>query len=174
MNLTDLEAITEQAIRGCFAQLKSRQPESKLIAFGLYCDSNCSSLAPSANSNEHLNSLIEEDPQDSTYYKWSPREWAFEGEGSEYFQEISEQMTENLNKAVSATLLNQHKLDVARMAVNALKRVKDSGFFNELGIRPIIAFSIIDFEDSATEKSWIKNLNTEIEFLEFERWINQL
>ncbi|ODB43556.1 hypothetical protein BB427_23160 [Pseudoalteromonas sp. BMB] len=174
MNLTDLETIIEQAIRECFSQLKSQQPESELIAFGLYCDSNCSSLAPSANSNDHLNSLIEEDPEDSTYYKWSPGEWDFEGEGSEYFQEISKQMTESLNKATSDAMLNQHKLDIAQIAVNSLKAVKDSGFFNELGIKPIIVFSILDFEDSVTEKSWIKYLNTETEFLEFERWINQL
>lgn len=152
------------AVEKVISEMLAEFPNDEICAFALYSDSDARTLAPSFNLKTHLDNMQTEDPDDSTYYKWSPAEWSHEFYGAHFFDEISVELTRLSESTDEGKSFEQYRKEIFESCVNILKEFK--GRLSN----SIFVFAATDFDDVAQETSWIKNLNSPMDAREFEKW----
>lgn len=167
-----IEKIKEASIEA-FNSVRHKEPEINFCAYGLYSDADAITICPAQNSCIHLNKMIENDPDDKEYYRWSPSEWSHESKGGESFKEISLYLRANAELIKSSDEYDQFKFDVYQSCIFALKSLKEEGFFSDMDRNGIIVFTISDAINS-NEREWIELLNNNDVSQQFNEWIKTL
>jgi hypothetical protein len=167
-----IEKIKEAAIEA-FNSVRQEQPDINFCAYGLYSDTDAITICPAQNSCIHLNKMIENDPDDKEYYRWSPSEWSHESKGGESFNEISTYLRAKSKLIKSSDEYDQFKFDVYQSCILALKSLKDEGFFCDMDRNGVIVFTISDAINS-NEHEWIELLNSNDASQQFNEWIKTL
>ena len=167
-----IEKIKEAAIEA-FNSVRQEQPDINFCAYGLYSDTDAITICPAQNSCIHLNKMIENDPDDKEYYRWSPSEWSHESKGGESFNEISTYLRSEAKLIDSTNEYEQFKLDVYQSCVLALKSLKEEGFFSDMESNGVVVFTVSDSINNR-ESEWIELLNNNEASQEFNEWIKTL
>ncbi|NRD71843.1 DUF4303 domain-containing protein [Shewanella sp. VB17] len=174
MDFDTLRSEIEEASQKCFSALKHKYSEDDFCGYSLYSDSSAMSISPALNSKKHFDLMCADDPEDSTYYRWSPGEWAYESEGAEFFQEISKQLIDESKKIKNQEQFINFKANVYEACVQSLENLSSIGFLNNREEDSVIVFTVSDSEDPEEEVKWIERLNKKELSDEFTNWIHSL
>lgn len=175
MNFDKLRSEIEEASKKCFSALKYKYSEDNICGYSLYSDSDAMSINPALNSKKHLDLMCADDPEDATYYRWSPAEWAYESEGTEFFQEISRQLRDESKKIKNKDQFIIFKANVYEACVKSLENLISIGFLTSDSEEDrVVVFTISDSEAPEEEAQWIERLNKEELSREFSIWILSL
>src|SRR5215510_10648506 len=112
MNLQELHSKIKAASKQAFGLVRSRYPNENFCGYALYSDSDAITVCPSVNTRHQLERMIDQDPGDAEYYRWSPAEWNHEFEGAEYFDEVSKALAEEVKVIKSIEERSRLKTDV--------------------------------------------------------------
>ncbi|WP_024680893.1 DUF4303 domain-containing protein [Pseudomonas syringae] len=164
IDIGKLEENIRVAIEKVITRILAEFPKDEICAFALYSDSDARTLAPSFNLKAHLDTMQAEDPDDKTYYKWSPAEWSHEFYGADFFDDISKELARFSDAAGEGKSFELYRKEIFEVCVNVLNEFKSKLSDS------IFVFTVTDFDDIAQETSWIKTLNSTGEAMEFEKW----
>jgi hypothetical protein len=167
-----IEKIKEAAIKA-FKSVRQQEPELRFCGYGLYSDTDAITVCPAQNSCIHLTNMIDDDPDDKEYYRWSPGEWSHESKGIEFFNEISTYLRTEAKLIKSIDKYEQFKSDVYQSCVLVLKELREEGFFSDMDGNGVIVFTVSDTLNSS-ECEWIGLLNNDDASQEFKDWIKTL
>ena len=167
-----IEKIKEAAIKA-FKSVRQQEPELRFCGYGLYSDTDAITVCPAQNSCIHLTNMIDDDPDDNEYYRWSLGEWSHESKGIEFFNEISTYLRTEAKLIKSTDKYEQFKSDVYQSCVLVLKELKEDGFFSDMDGNGVIVFTVSDTLNSS-ECEWIELLNNDDASQEFKDWIKTL
>ena len=70
------------AARSALAEVAARQPHDPIRAFALYSDAGAMTVCPAMAPASYFERIREDEPDDVDYYRFTPAEWPFEGEGA--------------------------------------------------------------------------------------------
>lgn len=70
------------AARSAWAEVSVRQPYDPIRAFALYSDAGAMTVCPAMAPASYFERIAEDEPDDVDYYRFTPAEWPFEGEGA--------------------------------------------------------------------------------------------
>ena len=65
-----------------------------------------------------------------------------------------------------------HRKKIFSISVEVLEELKNENLFDNINNNFVLMFGISEFEDKDLEKEFVKKLNNDVNFLEFENWIN--
>lgn len=173
MDLNELRVKIERAASEAFLAVRKKFPSQFFCGYALYSDPDAVTVAPAVNSKGHLQKMINGDPDDAVYYRWSPGEWDHESEGAEYFKEISTLLRIEASKTHSEAERETFKQGVYECCVAALESMKSKGFFSDMDESGVLAFAISDGENDL-ESDWIARLNRHDLAEEFRDWVESL
>ncbi|RKZ51156.1 MAG: hypothetical protein DRR16_23135 [Candidatus Parabeggiatoa sp. nov. 3] len=140
-----------------------------VCGFSLFSDSDAGSILASFNTISHLENNWKEYPyEDKEYYRWYPAEWFEEGIPNEELDNLSLKL---FKAEYFDDSFMKHKEKVFKTIVNVLKELKDEGLFNSTGNDFVLVFYATDSEERQNELKWIKELNKEVLFKEYENWM---
>jgi hypothetical protein len=162
----DLYKITKEI----FTSFQAKKDSEIICGFALYSDGSASSIAASLNTRDHLDELVEENPDDKEYFRWSPAEWKYEGLESIKTNSLSKKLFEASGK-ISGEEFYKFRNQIFDSSVRVLKRMKEEGVFSSTDEDFILLFSVSDFSNPASEIAWVNALNDEALSQEFEEWI---
>lgn len=110
MSRLDVSALRQeiaQAARRAFLQVRAAHPDEAFYAFALYTDDDAMGVSPAANTEEAYQRRVERYQSDESYmqflkehdiafnpfnYRWGTPEWAYEHDGQDQFQAVSERL----------------------------------------------------------------------------------
>ena len=134
----------------------SEHGSEKIYAFSLYTDSSAMTVSMSANSEERLHLILDEDSDKSkenqNYYKWATSEWAYEAYGDYLFSEISQE----LRLSADRQNFSNFKRCLVTSLTNVLVRVRKEIFNDKLA--SITMFVSVTDDD---ESEYIENVSSE-------------
>ncbi len=157
----DFEALRESVkvtAKKTFTGFKKYTKE-KIIAFGLYTDSEGKFIAPAINTEDHLLEQFKEYPEEKDYYIYSTNEWKYEGGGTgipQEFEEIDNQIIKYwvyLNTDGAKRRFRKQLLDTC---VYALLDLKKEGLFSEELIL------MVNISDEEISKAHFKKIKKEL------------
>lgn len=128
MDLQELHSQIKAASKQAFSLVRSRYPNEEFCGYALYSDSDAITVCPSTNTRSHLESMIDSDPGDAEYYRWSPAEWSYEFEGAEYFDQVSKALYEQVKGIKSPEEHSRLKNAVYECCVAVLEELKVEEF----------------------------------------------
>ncbi|AOR65749.1 DUF4303 domain-containing protein [Pectobacterium wasabiae] len=135
----------------------SENPDEKFYAFSLYTDSSAMTVSLSANSKEKLKAILDADSDKSkenqTYYKWAISEWAYEGYGTDLFDEISKK----LRLSPEREHFSDFKNSLIYSLTNALKRANEE--IVQQGHAIAVMFVSVTDDDNA---EYIENMSSKV------------
>lgn len=124
MKWDELEIKCLQATVSAIKKLLAENPEESFYAFSLYTDSSAMTVSLSANAEQYVSSILdnEEDrsKENQNYYKWATSEWAYAGVYSEIFTDISTSLRESPDRAN----FSQFKKNLIQTLINTLEKIK--------------------------------------------------
>lgn len=172
-DFAQLQADLEVAARVALAQIASEHPDETLCSFALYSDGDAMTACVAINTLSHLQCHQAENPDDQAYYKFSPAEWHFEGEGADH--EI-EQICTRLRERVLATEddpdFDAFRERVYQTCVLALDNLRNQGVFAPWGDDFLLVFAVSDSDpEPAEELANITRLNSTATVDEFKAWL---
>ncbi|AVS85549.1 hypothetical protein C8239_12965 [Paracidovorax avenae] len=71
------------ASRAALSEMSARCGDDPVRAFALYTDDGAMTVCPAMVTERQLHMLVDENPGDADFYRFSPTEWPMEGEGAE-------------------------------------------------------------------------------------------
>jgi hypothetical protein len=147
------ESLVKKGAKQAFNFVRANHPSEKLIGYGLYSDLDAMTICPSVNSESYLNEQVEDDPEYIDCYKWCTSEWAYEFEGSHFFDEAIEMLSFQESE--------YFREKIYECGVNVLKELDSEGFFDQANTRKdiVLCFEVFDIDDIDLEASWIEALN---------------
>lgn len=151
-------------------QLLKKYKPDQLAGLALYSDESAMTLVFSANTKKNLDEAKKNDPDDFTYYRWSPEEWKAEKFKDIEIQKISRLLLKNSAKQNEINFV-KFRNTLFESSVESLKLARIH--FKELK-HCIFVFNVSDFNQIETEINWIKKLNSKKDSLEFENWLRNL
>jgi Domain of unknown function (DUF4303) len=160
----------KQSTKKNFLQLKEENKD--ICAFGLYSDESAMSISISYNTAIHLNELQDEDPDEKTYYKWSPGEWICESDVIGDFEELNEELKPSAEERFSNDdEFLEFRDSLFNTAVEVLSELKSEGVFDGNDDNFVLLFSASEYENIEKEIKWVKQLNFEKSAKQFEDWL---
>lgn len=136
-------------------KILSEHPDEKFYAFSLYTDSSAMTVSLSANTEEKLNAMFDADADKSqlnqNYYRWAVSEWAYEGYGADFFNEVSRK----LRLAPGREHFSDFRCDLIKSLTNALNRMNKEIMNDTL----VVMFVSITDDD---ESEFIENMSSEL------------
>ncbi|MEK8018884.1 MAG: DUF4303 domain-containing protein [Candidatus Parabeggiatoa sp.] len=158
----EFEKKLKKATKEIFLSINSKN----VCGFSLFSDSDAGSISASFNTISHLENNWKEYPDEvSEYYRWYPAEWFEEGIPNDELNNLSLKL---FNVEYFDDSFMKHKEKVFKTIVNILKELKDEGLFNSTGNDFVLVFYATDSEDIQNDLKWIKELNKEVLFKEYE------
>ncbi|CBJ35499.1 DUF4303 domain-containing protein [Ralstonia solanacearum] len=158
MNFEDLRLKIEVAATEAFELVRKKYPRQIFCGYALYSDADAATVCPAMNSVDHLKRMIDLDPEDAIYYRWSPGEWDHEFKGAECFAEVSNLLCEGAVRERAEHERQAYKEKIYECCVAALESMKTKGFFSEMTESGVLVFSLSN-GDSELEANWIARLN---------------
>ncbi|WP_028543272.1 DUF4303 domain-containing protein [Paenibacillus taiwanensis] len=172
----------KQAAMQAFSEIYNQtNPHNPVISFALYSDEGAMTVCPSTNTNQHLNDMVKEEPDEALYYKYEPAEWAFEGTGAdEAFNNIC---TKLRNYILNAEQSDDDHDDsfvsfrdtLYRTCIEVLEELVLANFFADITKRDIIVlFSVTDYEyDRSSSLQMVSRLNSAPVITEYKAWMEK-
>lgn len=71
------------ACRAALAEISERCGDDPVRAFALYTDDGAMTVCPALATERQLRTLVDANPDEADFYRFSPTEWPMEGEGAE-------------------------------------------------------------------------------------------
>lgn len=173
MDLNELRVKIELAASEAFLEVRKKFPGQAFCGYALYSDPDAVTVAPAVNSMGHLQKMINGDPDDAVYYRWSPGEWDHEFEGAEHFKGVSTLLRNEASKMHSEAEREAFRQGVYECCVAVLESMRSKGFFSDMDETGVLVFSISDAENDL-ESDWIARLNRHDLAEEFRDWIASL
>ncbi len=173
MSFEVLRLKIEVAAAEAFRLIRRKYPQQMFCGYALYSDADAATVCPAMNSADHLKKMIDQDPEDAIYYRWSPGEWDHEFEGAECFAEVSNLLRDGAAKVRAEHERQAFKEGIYECCVAALESMKEKGFFSDMGESGVLVFSLSN-GDSELEADWIDRLNGRALADEFREWISEL
>lgn len=165
----ELKKVTKNTFGGCL----ERVSRDELCGFGLYTDESVLSLSVSCNILSHLKELQDEEEGYDEYFKWTMGEWKYELINQKQFSQINEFLEDKFNEVEdNQGLFVIHRKKIFSISVEVLEELKNEKLFDNINNNFVLMFGISEFEDKDLEKEFVKKLNNDVNFLEFENWIN--
>lgn len=135
----------------------------KPVGFGLYTDSDASTLVAAVESAEHLARMQAAEPALALHYQWTPEEWVrnqttlLEAGEPNPFAGFMDRIV-----ALGRGLHDADRLFFASLVmtclVDRLAELVDEGFFTAYG-DPVVVFAVSDDEDPDDLEEWLPQLN---------------
>ncbi len=82
-DFTELADRIAAACRAALAEISARCGDDPVRAFALYTDEGAMTVCPALATERQLHALVDENPDEADFYRFSPTEWPMEGEGAE-------------------------------------------------------------------------------------------
>lgn len=82
----DFSGLADQiaaASRAALSEISARCGDDPVRAFALYTDDGAMTVCPAMATERQLHVLVDENPDEADFYRFSPTEWPMEGEGAE-------------------------------------------------------------------------------------------
>ncbi|WP_255763293.1 DUF4303 domain-containing protein [Fulvivirga maritima] len=99
MNFEELERKIEAATKKAFIEIYDQHQDEGIYGFALYSDGGAMTVCPSANTQDFLEDLDDEEKEDLAFYKFEPAEWKYEMVGAdEAFNDISKELRTELGE----------------------------------------------------------------------------
>ena len=162
MNYDELRKQIEKGCRKHFTLFQEELSASEICGYALYSDSDAMSVSLAINTKEELAELVDDEPEDEISYKWNPQEWAYDSEGGEDFDRISNTLTKESSSHINTATEEEHFSyadSVFNCCVEALQNLVKEGFFNN-SPDAVIVFSVFDYEDKEKSVAWVEGLNS--------------
>ena len=164
----DFENQLKKATKEIFVSINSN---NNVCGFSLFSDSDAGSISAAFNTKEYLKTNWKKYPEDKEYYRWYPAEWFEEGIPNDELDNLSLKLF-NTMMGDSENQCLKRKYKVFQSIVNVLKKLKDEGLFNSTADDFVLVFYVTDSdEDIQNELKWIKELNKEVLFKKYEKWV---
>ncbi len=165
----DFEQKLKKATKDIFISKSSKN----ICGFSLFSDSDAGSISAAFNTRDHLENNWKEYPEDKECCRWDPAEWFEEGIPNDELDNLSLKLFKVIMEDFdNGNEFIKHKYDVFKAIVNVLKELKDEGLFNSTGDDFVLVFSVTDSdEDIQNHLKWIKELNREVLFKKYEKWV---
>ena len=148
------------ATRDAFLELLAAHHAEEFYSFALYSDEGAMTVCPSANTLAHL---AAQPPEDLSYAKFEPAEWAYERSGAAaQFDELSRQLrTHVLDEALAEEEFEQFRQQLYATCVAVLDELRQQRFFDQAAGREVfLLFSVSDSDTPAVELAQlVKRLN---------------
>ncbi|WP_017661448.1 DUF4303 domain-containing protein [Baaleninema simplex] len=168
------QADVKSAAKRTFLRFQQREGIEKIEGYALYTDSSVMTLCSAVNTDYHLKSMIDSDPDkepdDDVYYRWSTADWCFEAEDRRELDAISLTLAREARLVVDSEEFEAFRENVYEACVGALESLVNEGFFQSPGKDPAIAFAVSDTDLGEKEVEWIERLNSPSASKEFELW----
>ena len=157
MNWGELEKKCYQATSEAMNRLLAENSHEDFYAFSLYTDSSAMTVMLSANSEQQLESILENEEDKSketiNYYRWATSEWAYDGCFPELFGEISTLLRESPNRSD----FTDFKRKLLQILTNTLNKIKSGELASSLE-KSILFVSVTDDDESEE----IENISAQI------------
>lgn len=82
-DFTELADRIAAACRAALAEISERCGDDPVRAFALYTDDGAMTVCPALATERQLRTLVDANPDEADFYRFSPTEWPMEGEGAE-------------------------------------------------------------------------------------------
>ncbi len=139
-----------------------------ICGFALSSDEDARSVVVSINTKSHLvNCWNRDKDEDKEYYKWYPAEWKYEAIDNSCINELSLKLF-NLKRTLNED--NDKKI-IYDLLVDTLKELKKEGVFSSINNDFVLVFNITDSDDLESDLRWIRELNDEKLFFEYNNWV---
>ncbi len=174
--MLDFETLTEDISTAAQAALEETMGLHRgetIVGFALCSDASAMGVSPAFNTSANLDEDMRGDPNDASYYRWSPGEWDLESSGVEYFESINARI-----RFAVATVVPEHfeqfRTQLFSACVAGLDRARGLPRFTDALRTAVVVFTVTDFEDPPREKAWISELNRPEDAQQFCRWLDSL
>jgi len=164
----DFQRDIQEACKKAIEQFRRANPTASVCGFALYSDADARTLVPAFNTADHLARVQAGEPTEQAYFKWSPAEWSHEAFGGEHFNALSSLLWD-LADSIADEDFERHRAHVFENCVTALMPLTSCTFENA-----IYVFAVSDFLSVPDEITWITQLNTPEQALEFRTWLEQI
>ncbi|MCQ3002939.1 DUF4303 domain-containing protein [Pseudomonas syringae] len=164
LNIEQFQRDVLKASMSAIEQFRADFPNAQVCGFALYSDGDARTLVPAFNTQDHLERVKAEYPEEWQYLKWYPAEWSHEAYAGDYFNDLCK-MLWNLADATTEDNFVAHRKHVFEQSVIALKKLTTT-FENA-----IYVFAVSDFECPEDEIAWVNALNTPDQAEEFRAWM---
>lgn len=168
-----LQADLEAAAKLALVEMTAAHPEETLCGFALYSDSGAMTACIASNTLSHLQRHQAENPDDQAYYKFSPAEWHFEGQGADReTQQICTRIREHVLDIEDSPGFDAFREQLYQTCVQALENLRNQGVFAKFGADFLLVFSVSDDDpDPAVELANLSRLNSAATVEEFQAWL---
>lgn len=171
-DFAQLQADLESASRLALLQIAKAHPEETLCSFALYSDCGAMTACIASNTRSHQQRHQAENPDDQAYYKFSPAEWRFEGQGAD--QEIGQICTRLRERALDMDDdpgFGAFRDQLYQTCVQALENLRNQGVFSGFGEDFLLVFAVSDDDpDPAVELATLSRLNSPATVEEYKAW----
>ncbi|WP_266160520.1 DUF4303 domain-containing protein [Dyella silvatica] len=160
------------ASKKAFSEIAARQPDDELCAFALYSDSGAMTICPAMCTASFLAAKAQEEPDELPFYKYSPSEWPWEGEGaSEAFKSICTTVREQVFSIEDdEEAFDAFKRQLIETCIKAQLRLRHE-FFEPRDKNLLLLVTISDDDEPAAElQSRVERLNDSTQSAEFAAW----
>jgi hypothetical protein len=137
----------QNAARQALQEVVAEYGTEAICGFSLYSDDGAMTVCPATNTLAHLRQHQERTPEEADYYKFSPAEWALEGDGAvEAFNAICTKV----RTYVMALDEDEDRFVAFRdqlfeTCVTVLEELRKAGEFQRFGIPQIpVVFAVSD------------------------------
>ncbi|MBY7903819.1 DUF4303 domain-containing protein [Vibrio fluvialis] len=156
MNWDNFEEKCFKATVEVLSKLISEHKNEKIYAFALYTDGGAMTVSVSANSEERLNLILDEDSDKSkenqNYYKWATSEWAYESYDDYLYCELCKELRHSSDRENFFNFRNS----LITSMTNVLVRVRKE-MLNDALASITMFVSVTDDDDS----EYIENESSE-------------
>jgi hypothetical protein len=166
----DAEHFKQRLERACidsFLATNTSHLDEKLCGLGLYCDASSLAIVPSVNTQAYLSSYQKSERE---AVKWCPELWVYAGENDRFFNNLSEQLANELNGISSEEERDYFTLSIYGLCIDVLEGMRTRGFFKP---DSIVAFAELGSQRGAYDIEWLERLNPQ-GIKPFIQWIDHL
>ncbi|PSU84434.1 hypothetical protein C0W35_22640 [Photobacterium kishitanii] len=141
---------------------------NSICAFALCVDSDFTVISPAFDLIDNYQNNINNDPDDSIYYRWSPAEWSYEQYNSNSFDKFSK-----LLNLFSSKYNNEehYKSDIVKIISSVFFKIRVNKLISD---KVILSFTITDSSEYDYEMLAIKSGNSDEDYHQFKTWISLL
>ena len=160
----DVNLLTESIYHGAklaFGSMITAHPDATLTQFGLFSDDSAMTIVPAASSSE----AIAEADEDGEAI-WNTSAWPFDDGGE--FLDPAYRMILPPHQGIPCDADDDFGRSVFESCAEALKRLRDEGFFGEPSDELVVLFQV---SDSNAAIGLNESLNTQSTFKRYSDWM---
>lgn len=165
--INDFTRLIRSAAREAFQNIQKDHHGEGFCAFALYSDEGAMTVCAAANTQRHLEACVREEPDEASYWKWSPAEWKHEGFGDGCFVGVHKALQDFHARPHDEAQFLAFQQGLFESCVAAMEALRIEGVLGD----GIAVFCVTDHEDAEQEIAWIRRLNAPGHAAEFAQWI---